>query len=114
MLLEIKDRHDLTIVPLHILRNPALSFELKGIAAMLYSFEGLHGTTDELANILGVSESQVTAYFRELQNAGYENIFRLYENGETDEKAAERRAAAEGSPHNPNEVDCVGKGRATK
>ena len=93
MPLEIKDRHDLTIAPLHILRNPALSFELKGIAAMLYSFEGLHGTTDELANILGVSESQVTTYFRELQNAGYENIFRLYENGETDEKAAERRAA---------------------
>ena len=37
MPLEIKDRHDLTIAPLHILRNPALSFELKGIAAMLYT-----------------------------------------------------------------------------
>ena len=85
MPLEIKDRHDLTIVPLHILRNPALSFELKGVAAVLYSFEGLHGTTDKLATILGVSELQAIAYIRELQNAGYENIFRLYENGETDD-----------------------------
>ena len=85
MPLKIKDRHALTIVPLHILRNPALSFELKGVAAMLYSFEGLHGTTDELARILGVSEPQATAYFRELQNAGYENIFRLYKHDETDD-----------------------------
>ena len=85
MPLEIKDRRDLTIVPLHILRNPALSFELKGVAAMLYSFEGLHGTTAELAGILGVSEPQATAYFRELQNAGYENIFRLYEHDEIDD-----------------------------
>ena len=52
---------------------------------MLYSFEGLHGTTEELAGILGVSEPQATAYFRELQNAGYENIFRLYEHDETDD-----------------------------
>ena len=85
MPLEIKDHHDLTIVPLHILRNPALSFELKGVAAMLYSFGGLHGTTEELAGILGVSEPQATAYFRELQNAGYENIFRLYEHDETND-----------------------------
>ena len=85
MPLEIKDHHDLTIVPLHILRNPALSFELKGVATMLYSFDGFHGTTNELATILGVSEPQAIAYIRELQNAGYENIFRLYENGETDD-----------------------------
>lgn len=85
MPLEIKDHHDLTIVPLHILRNPTLSFELKGVAAMLYSFEGLRGTTNELAAILGVSEPQATAYFHELQNAGYENIFRLYEHGETED-----------------------------
>ena len=82
MPLEIKDHHDLTIVPLHILRNPALSFELKGVAAMLYSFEGLHGTTEELAGILGVSEPQATAYFRELQNAGYANIFKMSERTE--------------------------------
>ena len=56
MPLEIKDRRDLTIVPIHILSNPTLSFELKGVAAMLYSFEGLHGTTEELATILGVSD----------------------------------------------------------
>jgi len=62
MPLEIKDRHDLTIVPLHILRNPALSFELKGVATMLYSFDGFHGTTNELATILGVSEPQAIAY----------------------------------------------------
>lgn len=85
MPLEIRNHHDLTIVPLHILRNPALSFELKGVAAMLYSFEGLHGTTEELVGILGVSEPQAIAYFRELQNAGYENIFRLYEHDEIDD-----------------------------
>ena len=77
MPLKIKDRHDLTLVPTHILRNPLLSLELKGVAAMLCSFDELCCSTAELASILGISEAQSTAYIRELQNAGYENIYQL-------------------------------------
>ena len=88
MSLKIKDRHDLTLVPTHILRNPLLSLELKGVAAMLCSFDELCCSTAELAGILGVSEAQTTAYIRELQNAGYENIFQLSDHEEATERCA--------------------------
>ena len=93
MSFEIKNHRDLTLVPIHILRNPKLSLAAKGAAAVMYSYEDLHCSETEVANLLGVSWELVKSLFCELQNAGYENIFRLYENGETDEKAAERRAA---------------------
>ena len=76
---KIRDRHDLALVPTHILRNPLLSLELKGVAALLCSFDELCCSTAELAGILGVSETQTTVYIQELQNAGYENIFQLFD-----------------------------------
>ena len=82
MPLEIKSRHDLTIVPIHILHNPELSLETKGAAAVMYSYADLHCTTVELAQLLGVDEKRATELIRELQNAGYENIFRLSEKPE--------------------------------
>ena len=39
----------------------------------------------EIAKLLGVSEAHVNSLFCELQNAGYENIFMMYENGETED-----------------------------
>lgn len=114
MSFEIKNHRDLTLVPIHILRDPKLSLAAKGAAAVMYSHGDLRCSETEVANLLGVSKELVKSFFCELQNAGYENIFMMYDRKETDEKAAERCAAAEGSPHNPNEVDCVGKGRATK
>ena len=77
MPLEIKSRDDLTIVPVHILHNPGLSLEAKGAAAVMYSYAELHCTTDELAKLLGIGENHVKELIRNLQNAGYENIFRL-------------------------------------
>ena len=82
MPLEIKSRHDLTIVPIHILHNPELSLETKGAAAVMYSYADLHCTTVELAQLLGVDEKRATELIRELQTAGYENIFRLSEKPE--------------------------------
>ena len=85
MSFEIKNRRDLALVPVRIFRDPDLPLELKGVAAVMLCFDGSHFTTRELAQVLGVSEPQATAYFRELQNAGYENLFKLYEHGEIDD-----------------------------
>ena len=82
MPLEIKSRHDLIIVPIHILHNPGLSLDAKGAASVMYSYADLHCTTVELAQLLGVDEERATELIRELQNAGYENIFRLSEKPE--------------------------------
>ena len=82
MPLEIRNRNELTIVPVHILHNPELSLETKGAAAMMYSYADLHCTTVELAQLLGVDEKRAIELIRELQNAGYENIFRLSEKPE--------------------------------
>ena len=75
MPLEIRNRNELTIVPVHILHNPGLSLDAKGAAAVMYSYADLHCTTVELAQLLGVDEKHATEFIRELQNAGYENIF---------------------------------------
>ena len=79
MPLEIKSRHDLTIVPIHILHNPRLSLDAKGAAVVLYSYAPLSCTSVELAQLLGVDEKRAEELIRELQNAGYENIFHLSE-----------------------------------
>ena len=79
MPLEIKSRDNLTIVPVHLLHNPGLSLEAKGAAAVMYSYAELHCTTDELALLLGIGEKRAKELIRELQNAGYENIFHLSE-----------------------------------
>ena len=83
MPLEIKNRDDLTIIPVHILRNPGLSLEAKGAAAVMYSYAELQCTTDELALLLGVRENHAKELICNLQNAGYENIFRLSKETET-------------------------------
>ncbi len=83
MPLEIKNRDDLTIVPVHILHNPGLSLEAKGAAAVIYSYADLHCTTVELALMLGIGEKHATELICELQNAGYENTFRLSKETET-------------------------------
>ena len=79
---EIRNRNELTIVPVHILHNPGLSLEAKGAAAVMYSYADLHCTTFELAQLLGVNEERTKELLHELQNAGYENIFRLSEETE--------------------------------
>ena len=81
--LEIKNRDDLIFVPVHILHNPELSLETKGAAAVMYSYAELHCTTDELALLLGISENHAKELICNLQNAGYENIFRLSKETET-------------------------------
>ena len=82
MPLEIKNRDDLIIVPIHILHNPKLSLDAKGAAGVMYSYGELHCTTVELAQLLGVDEKRAKELIHELQNAGYENIFRLSEETE--------------------------------
>ena len=79
MPLEIRSRDDLTIVPIHILHNPELSLETKGASAVMYSYADLHCTTVELAQLLGIGEKHVKELIRDLQNAGYENVFNLSE-----------------------------------
>ena len=79
---EIRNRNELTIVPIHILHNPELSLDAKGAAGVMYSYGDLHCTTFELAQLLGVDEKRAKELIRELQNAGYENIFRLSEETE--------------------------------
>ena len=93
MPLEIKSRHDLIIVPIHILHNPELSLDAKGAAGVMYSYGDLHCTTCGLAQLLGVDEKRAKELIYELQNAGYENIFRLSEENETHDQATERCAA---------------------
>lgn len=85
MSFEIKNRRDLALVPVRIFRDPDLPLELKGMAAVMLCFEGSHFTTRELAQVLGISEALVKAYVRELQYAGYEDIFKMSEHGETDD-----------------------------
>lgn len=75
MSFEIKNRRDLALVPVHIFRNPDLPLELKGVAAVMLCLEDSRFTTCELAQVLDVSEALAKAYVRELQYAGYENIF---------------------------------------
>ena len=82
MSLEIKSRHDLIIVPIHILHNPELSLDANGAAGVMYSYSDLHCTTLELVQLLGVDEKRAKELIRELQNAGYENIFHLSEETE--------------------------------
>lgn len=82
MPLKIRNRNELTIVPVHILHNPGLSQEAKGAAAVMYSYSELHCTTDELALLLGISENHTKELICNLQNAGYENIFCLSEETE--------------------------------
>ena len=93
MPLEIKNRDDLIIVPIHILHNPKLSLDAKGAAGVMYSYGDLHCTTVELAKLFGVDEKRTKELIRELQNAGYENIFHLSEETETHDQATERCAA---------------------
>lgn len=82
MSFEIKNRRDLSLVPVHIFRDPDLPLELKGVAAVMLCLEGSRFTTRELAQALDVSEALTKAYVLELQYAGYANIFELSENGE--------------------------------
>ena len=93
MSFEIKSRDDLIIVPIHILHNPRLSLDAKGAAGVMYSYADLHCSTLELAQLLGVDENRAKELIHELQNAGYENIFRLSEENETHDQATERCAA---------------------
>ena len=76
---EIRNRNELTIVPIHILHHPELPLETKGAAAVMYSYADLHCTTFELAQLLGVDEKHAKELIRDLQNAGYENVFNLSE-----------------------------------
>ena len=82
MPLEIKNRDDLIIVPIHILHNPKLSLDAKGAAGVMYSYRDLHCSTLELAQLLGVDENRAKELIHELQNAGYKNIFHLSEETE--------------------------------
>ena len=85
MSFEIKNRRDLALVPVRIFRDPDLPLELKGVAAVMLCFDGSHFTTRELAQVLGVSEALAKAYVRELQYAGYEDIFKMSEQSETND-----------------------------
>ena len=76
---EIRNRNELTIVPVHILHNPELSLETKGAAAVMYSYADIHCTTVELAQLLGIGEKHAKELIRDLQNVGYENVFNLSE-----------------------------------
>ena len=82
MSLEINSRNDLIIIPIHILHNPELSLDAKGAAGVMYSYGDLQCTTVELAQLFGVDEKRTKELIRELQNAGYENIFHLSEETE--------------------------------
>ena len=93
MPLEIKSRNDLIIIPTHILHNPGLSLDAKGAAGVMYSYSDLHCTTLELVQLLGVDEKRAKELIRELQNAGYENIFHLSEVTEIHDQATKRCAA---------------------
>ena len=93
MSLEIKRRDDLIIVPIHILHNPELSLDAKGAAGVMYSYADLHCTSFELAQLLGVDGKRAKELIRELQNAGYENIFHLSEETEIHDSATERCTA---------------------
>ena len=90
---EIKSHDDLIIVPTHILHNPRLSLDAKGAAGVMYSYGDLHCTTVELAKLFGVDEKRTKELIRELQNAGYENIFHLSEETEINDQATARCAA---------------------
>ena len=68
---------ELTMVPTNLLHNPDLSLATKGAAAVLLSYADLHCTSAELAKLLGVSENRALALCRELQDAGYGNMFRM-------------------------------------
>ena len=50
---------------------------------MIYSYDELHCTADELALLLGIEENHAKELICNLQNAGYENIFRLSKETET-------------------------------
>ena len=79
MSFKIVRREDQIIVPVHILHNPKLSLESKGAAAVMYSYADLCCTTVELAQLLGVSEEHAKELVYNLQNAGYEDKFKISE-----------------------------------
>ena len=85
MSLKIIRSEEMTMVPLHILHNPNLSLATKGAAAVMLSCADLQCTSSELATFLGVSEDRAIALCRELQDAGYENIFRVSKKSEIHE-----------------------------
>ena len=60
MSFQIMREIELTMVPVHLLRNPNLSLATKGAAT-----------------VLGVSEERAIAICHELQDAGYGNMFRV-------------------------------------
>ena len=76
---------ELTMVPANLLHDPNLPLATKGAAAVMLSYADLHCTSVELATLLGVNENRAITICLELQNAGYENIFRLYKHNETDD-----------------------------
>ena len=79
MSFQIMREIELTMVPVHLLRNPNLSLATKGAATVLFSYADLHSTSDDLATLLGVSEERAIAICHELQDAGYGNMFRVSE-----------------------------------
>ena len=79
MRFQIMREMELTMVPVHLLRNPNLSLTAKGAAAVMLSCADLHCTSDELSKLLGVSEERTIAICHELQDAGYGNMFRVSE-----------------------------------
>ena len=79
MSFQIMREMELTMVPANLLRNPNLSLATKGAAAVMFSYADLHCTSDELSNLLGVSENRAIAICHELQDAGYGNMFRVSE-----------------------------------
>ena len=79
MSFQIMREMELTMVPANLLRDPNLSLATKGAAAVLFSYADLHSTSDELATFLDVSEERAIAICRELQDAGYGNMFRVSE-----------------------------------
>ena len=85
MSFKIMRSEEMTMVPLRILHNPNLSLTTKGAAAVMLSYADLHCTSSELAKLLGISEDRAIALCRELQDAGYENMFRVSEKTEIHE-----------------------------
>jgi len=79
MSLENKDCHDLALVPIHIFRDPNLHLRLKGVAAVIFCLKDPNFTIRELAKALGMNEPMARAYLRELQYAGYGDIFKMPE-----------------------------------